>query len=179
MAYFLSKLDNIILTTMKSIISVCCSIAAIVHFTYNAFHSSEEELKGENKLLKACVRQLENKITFLTGRIVPSTTSISPLKMRTISLNEEKDPDQQDSWILVEPKNKRKSNQIGKVWLEDLRTSDPLEIRPIITQITKEVQERLTGLSPEECPPLPLPHHSTCDCPPVDSHWTYGSVTTV
>lgn len=96
MVDFLSKLDNTILTTILTILAVS-AVAWQLLLTINAFHSPDEELKGENELLKARVRQLENKITFLTGRIFPSAISTSPLKMRTISLNEEKDPDLQDS----------------------------------------------------------------------------------
>ena len=45
--------------------------------------------------------------------------------------------DQQDLWITVESKNKKKLNKT-EVQLEDLETSEPLEIRSIITQKTKE-----------------------------------------
>lgn len=109
----MSKLDNIILTTGERVLAAS-TVTWLLLLTINAFHSSGEELKEENELLKAYVRQLETKITFLTGQIFPSITSTSLLKMRTISLEEEKDSDQQDPWIPVESKNKRKSIKIGK-----------------------------------------------------------------
>lgn len=46
--------------------------------------------------------------------------------------------DQQDYWILDESKNKKKAKQ-SKIQLEDLRTSDPLERRLVITQKTKKI----------------------------------------
>lgn len=97
----------------------------------------KEELKEENKLLKAPIKQLENKISLLVGQTASSSNGISPLKLRTILLEGKKDLDQQDLWITVESKNKKKLNKT-EVQLEDLGTSEPLEIRSIITQKTKE-----------------------------------------
>ena len=65
----------------------------------NAYHSSEEDLKDENKFLKAHIRHLENKITTLMGQTAPPLKGISPLKLRPISLEGEKDLYQQDPWI--------------------------------------------------------------------------------
>jgi len=47
-------------------------------------HSAEEELKEENKLLKACINQLENKIIFVRVNC-PFSNGISLLKLRNIS----------------------------------------------------------------------------------------------
>lgn len=54
----------------------------------------------------------------------PETPSngTSPLKL-TISLGGEKDLHQQDTWIPVKSKNKKKVKQV-KIQLEDLGTSD-------------------------------------------------------
>jgi len=106
--------------------------------TINAYPFSEEGLKVENKLLKDCIRQLENKITSLIGRTALLSNGTSPLKLRSISLEEEKDLGQKDSSIQVESKNKKKAKQT-KIQLEDLGTSDPFEIRPVITQKMQEV----------------------------------------
>lgn len=67
----------------------------MVSATINAYHSSDEELKDKNDHLKACIRQLENKLTFLTGQTALSSNIASPLKLITISLEGEKDLDQQ------------------------------------------------------------------------------------
>lgn len=61
---------------------------------------------------------------------------ISPLNLGNISLGVEKDLNQQDPWIPVESKNKRKIKT--KIQTEDLGTSDSVEIRPIITQKTNK-----------------------------------------
>jgi len=107
--------------------------------------------------LKAGIRQLENKVTSLTGQGAPPLNGISPLKLRLISLEEEEDLDQQDPWILVEP---RKAEQT-RSQLGDLGTSDPLEIRPIITQKTKKIQDSPARLAPEEWPPEHISLHIT------------------
>lgn len=75
--------------------------------TINTYHSSEEGLKDENEHLKACIRQLENKITSLTGQTALPSNGTSPLKLRTISLEGEKYLDEQDPWILFESKNRK------------------------------------------------------------------------
>jgi len=84
-------------------------VAWLLLLTISAYHSFEEELREENELLKACVRLMESKITFLTEQTAPSSTITSPLKLRTTSLGKEKDLDQKDPWIPVESKNKRKN----------------------------------------------------------------------
>ena len=78
--------------------------------------------------MKAGIRQLENKVTSLTGQGAPPLNGISPLKLRLISLEEEEDLDQQDPWILVESMKKKKAKQT-KIQLDYLGTSDPLELR--------------------------------------------------
>lgn len=65
------------------------------------------------------------------------------MKLRSVLLEGEKDFDQQDPWILVESKNKKKAKQT-KILLEDLETSDPQELRPVIgeqEEISRTVQE--------------------------------------
>jgi len=88
------------------------------------------------------------------------------LKLRSVLLEGEKDFDQQDPWILVESKNKKKAKQT-KILLEDLETSDPQELRPVITQKTKKIQDRPAGLAPEER--APCPQHTTCNSMPMHS----------
>lgn len=84
----------------------------------------------------------------MTGPTAPPLNVSSPLKLRPISLEGEKNLDQQNSWILVESKNRKKAKQ-AKIQLEDLGTSIPLEIRPVITQKAKKIQDRPAGLAPK------------------------------
>jgi len=62
---------------------------------------SKEGLKDENELLKACIRQLENKTTSLMDQTALPSIGFSPLKLRTILFEGEKDLEQQDPWIPV------------------------------------------------------------------------------
>ena len=151
MADFLNELGQNLLTAEERVVAAS-AVAWPLLLTINAYHSLEEELQDENKLLKACVRQMEKKITSLTGQAAPPLNRTSSLKLRPMSLEGEKHLDQQDPWILVEPKNKKKAKQT-KIQLEDLGTSDLLEVRPVITQKTKKLQDRPTGLAPGEWPP--------------------------
>lgn len=79
------------------------------------------------------MRQVENKITFLIGWTASLSNSISPLKLRTISLEGENYFNQRDSWILAQSKSKRKIKKT-EVHLKGLGTSDPPEMKQLITQ---------------------------------------------
>jgi len=70
---------------------------------------------------------MENKTTSLTGQTASPSNGTS-LKLKPISLKKEEDLDEQDPWILVEFKNKKKAKQT-KIQLDYLGTSDPLELR--------------------------------------------------
>ena len=137
MADFQNKLGRNFLTTKERVV-VVSAVAWLLLLPINAYHSSEEELKDKNVLLKADIRQLKNKTTSLTEQTASISNGTSPLKLRSISLGGKKDLDQQDYWILDESKNKKKAKQ-SKIQLEDLRTSDPLERRLVITQKTKKI----------------------------------------
>lgn len=63
-------------------------MAWLLLLTINTHHSSEEELKGKNEPLKAHIRQLEKKITSLSGQTTPPSDGTFPLKL---SLEREKD----------------------------------------------------------------------------------------
>ena len=100
---------------------------------------SKEGLKDENEHLKACIRQLENKITSLTGQTALPSNGTSPLKLRTISLEGEKYLDEQDPWILVGSQNNRKirKTEVQRRGSGKESESDPQEIRAINTQTKK------------------------------------------
>ena len=85
--------------------------------------------------------------------------------------------DQQDLWITVESKNKKKLNKT-EVQLEDLGTSDPLEIRAKVTQKTKKIQDRPAGLSPKVWPPAHVALHVMA-CQYSWCCQTHGSVTVI
>lgn len=62
MAEFLNELGRALLTTEKRVVSGgCCSMAAT---TINTYHSSEEELKQENKFLKLLSSNWKIKLHF-------------------------------------------------------------------------------------------------------------------
>lgn len=61
------------------------------------------------------------------GQTALSLNGISPLKLRTASSEGKNDLGRQDPWILIESKTERKIKQT-RVQLEDLGTSNPLEI---------------------------------------------------
>ncbi|OXB84578.1 UNVERIFIED_CONTAM: hypothetical protein H355_008054 [Colinus virginianus] len=137
MADFSNKLGQNLLTTEERVVAVS-AVVLLLLLIVDVYHSSEEELKVEDELLEACIKQLENKVMYLTGQTVLPSNGTSPLKLRPILLEEEKNLHQQDPWILVESKNEKKAKQI-EIQLEDLGTSDPLEIRPVITQKTEKI----------------------------------------
>lgn len=86
----MNKLGQNFGTTEERIVAVS-AVAWLLILTINAYHSLEEDLKDENELLKACIRQLENTVTSLTGKTAPRLNGSSPLKLRLISLEGEKD----------------------------------------------------------------------------------------
>jgi len=84
MSDFLNKLGENFLTTKKGIVATS-AMAWLLLLTVNVYHFSEEDSEDENKLLKAHIRQLENKTTSLTQQAAPHLNGISPLKLRPIS----------------------------------------------------------------------------------------------
>jgi len=160
---FLNKLGQNFLATKETIVTAS-AMAWPLLLTINACHFLEEGVKNENEILKPCIRQLENKITSLTGQTAPPLNRTSPLKLRSISLEGEKDLDQQDPWILAEPKNKKKAKQT-KSQQEDLESLDFLEIRPVITWKTKKIQDKPAGWYPKSSP-LHMPRY-TCNGTPI------------
>lgn len=148
MADFLSELGQPFLTTEQRT-AAASALAWLPFPTINAEHSSGEVLREEKELLKARIQQLENEITSTTGQAASPFKGISPLKLRPIALEGEKDLHQQDPWILGVPKKAEQT----KSQLEDLQTSDPLERRPGMTQKTRKFQDRPPALAPGEWPP--------------------------
>lgn len=55
------------------------AVAWLLILTINANHSSEEGLEDENKLLKGCTRQRENKITSLMEQTASLSNRAFPL----------------------------------------------------------------------------------------------------
>lgn len=143
MADFLNKLEQTFLTEKRVV--AASAVAWLLLLTINAYHSCKERLKDEKELLKTCIRQSGNKITFLVSQTASSLYGIFSLKLRTISSEGKKDLDQQDLWILVESKYKKKIKRT-EMQPMDLGTSDHLEIRPVITQKNKENPRWTSGV---------------------------------
>lgn len=78
MANFLNKLGQNFLTTEEGV-AAAMPQQMLLLLTINTHSSSEEELKDENELLKACIRELENKTTSLTGQTAPPSSGTFPL----------------------------------------------------------------------------------------------------
>lgn len=106
----MNKLGQSFWTTKERIVAVS-AMAWPLLLTITVYRSLEEVLKDENELLKAHIRQLENIISSLTGKTAPCLNGSSPLKLTPILPEGKKDLDQQDPWVLVEPKNKKKAKQ--------------------------------------------------------------------
>ncbi|POI28167.1 hypothetical protein CIB84_008083 [Bambusicola thoracicus] len=93
---------------------------------------------------------MEDKITPLKERQFALSNGTSTLKLKPISLKGKEDLNQQDPWILVKFKYKKKAKQT-KIQLEDLGTSDPLElkIKPNRRKYGKQTEEPSLVIVPE------------------------------
>jgi len=94
----------------------------------------------------------------LTGQTASPLTGFSPLKLRPISLKGEKNLDQQDPWILVESKNRKKIEQT-KTQPEDVGTNLRSSRNKASNNSKDKTQDRPAGLVPGVAP---CPHCSMC-----------------
>lgn len=143
--YFLGLQKDILITKEKR---MAASMAAWP--LLNALNRAEiksNNIAHENELLKARIEKLEGEINLLTGK-KPSFSSSNP-QIRYISFNDDQDPEEMNQ------------NKITKSDLEKPSETDSLEVRPVITQKTKKIQDRPAGVPPDQWPPAESVLHVT------------------
>lgn len=122
MADFLNKLGQNFLTTEERVIPVSAMVWLLLLTNMHIISWKKTE-KMKMSFWKLVLDNCKIKLHLWQGKL--PLNGISPLKLRPILLEGENNLDQQDPWILVEP---RKAKQT-KSQTEDLGTSDPLKIR--------------------------------------------------
>ena len=111
----------------------------------NALNQAEirnNTLENENQLLRNHIEKLEKELGILTGKKPILHFPIG--QICNVSIDNDQTPESTDC---VEQENKN-----SKFDLEAPIVTDPLEVRPVITQKTKKVQDRPVGVPPDQGP---------------------------
>lgn len=108
-------------------------------------------LETENQLLKDRLEKLEHELGVLTGK--KPILHLPVGQIRNISISDDQTPESTD---FIDQENKKSKSD-----LECPILTDPLEVRPVVTQKTKKVQDRPAGVPPDQWPPAQTHLHVT------------------
>ncbi|XP_021238701.1 uncharacterized protein LOC110391220 [Numida meleagris] len=117
----------------------------------NRAELSNNTLENENQLLRDRIEKLEQELGLLTGK--KSSLTFPLKKIRNIALENTQGSEPVDL-----------GNPTGKISRSDLEAPlevDPFEIRPVVTQKTKKIQDRPAGVPPDQWPPAQTHLHVT------------------
>lgn len=142
--YFSSPNKNVLTTRERQL--AASTVAWPPLMALNRLNITEGVLTDENQLLRDRVEELERQVAILRGK---KPNPIIPVqKIRNISLEITGDPMQESPHELDSENESTKKSD-----LEAPLELDPFEIRPVVTQKTKETQDRPAGLPPDQWPP--------------------------
>ena len=146
---YFQGLDKDVLTTKERQLAAS-TVAWPLLNALNQAETRSGSLENENQLLKARIDKLEQELNVLMGK-KPVLQSLG--QVRSISID--------DSHISEVADLVQEENGSSKSDLEVPVMADPLQLRPIITQKTKKVQDRPAGVPPDQWPPAETYLHVT------------------
>ena len=148
MADYFHALGKDVLTTPERQLAAS-TVAWPLLDALNKADKENTKLMNENCLLKDRIRKLEEDISVLTGK----KSDLPVSQIRTLSISDEQGLETTE--LPEQGKKNSKSN------LEAPSEVDPLQLRPIISQKTKKVQDRPAGVPPDQWPPAETRLHVT------------------